>query len=76
MAEQEAGVPAWVTGRVLNLDGRPLAGAELDIWQNGDNRLYAVQDPDAPGDHLRGRYRTPGDRRTSMSSSAPPGIAA
>ena len=45
-------------GRVLDLDGRPLAGAELDVWQNGDNRLYAVQDPDAPDDHLRGRYRT------------------
>jgi len=58
MAEQEAGVPAWVSGRVLDLEGRPLAGAELDVWQNGDNRLYAVQDPDAPDDHLRGRYRT------------------
>ena len=36
--------------------------AELDVWQNGDNRLYAVQDADAPEDHLRGRFRT--DART------------
>jgi protocatechuate 3,4-dioxygenase beta subunit len=49
MAEQEAGVPAWVSGRVLDLEGRPLAGAELDVWQNGDNRLYAVQDPPSVG---------------------------
>jgi catechol 1,2-dioxygenase len=28
------------------------------VWQNGDNRLYAVQDPDAPEEHLRGRLRT------------------
>jgi catechol 1,2-dioxygenase len=57
IAEEEAGVPAWVHGRILSTDGEPL-DAELDVWQNGDNRLYAVQDPDAPEDHLRGRFRT------------------
>ncbi|MBN9622090.1 MAG: 6-chlorohydroxyquinol-1,2-dioxygenase, partial [Actinobacteria bacterium] len=60
IAEEEAGVPAWVHGRILSLDGTPL-DAELDVWQNGDNRLYAVQDPDAPEDHLRGRFRTRAD---------------
>jgi hydroxyquinol 1,2-dioxygenase len=59
--ELPAGEPTWVHGRVLSLDGRPLAGAELDVWQNGDNELYAVQDPDAPEEHLRGRFRTRGD---------------
>jgi protocatechuate 3,4-dioxygenase beta subunit len=39
---------------VLGLDGEPIAGAEVDVWQNGDNRLYAVRDADAPDDHLRG----------------------
>jgi hydroxyquinol 1,2-dioxygenase len=57
IAEEEAGIPAWVHGRILSVDGEPL-DAELDVWQNGDNRLYAVQDPDAPEDHLRGRFRT------------------
>ena len=36
-------------------------GAELDVWQNGDDRLYAVQHPEAPEDHLRGRFRTRDD---------------
>jgi catechol 1,2-dioxygenase len=58
MIEQAAGAPAWVFGRVLALDGTPIAGAELDVWQNGDNQLYAVQDAEAPEDHLRGRYLT------------------
>lgn len=58
MDEKDAGAPAWIHGRVLSLDGTPLAGAELDVWQNGDDLLYAVQDPEAPEDHLRGRYRT------------------
>jgi catechol 1,2-dioxygenase len=54
--EQAAGLPAWVHGRVLDLDGNPIAGAELDVWQNGDDLLYAVQNPDAPEEHLRGRF--------------------
>jgi hydroxyquinol 1,2-dioxygenase len=58
MAAEPAGMPAWVYGRVLDTDGEPVAGAELDVWQNGDDQLYAVQRPEAPEDHLRGRYRT------------------
>lgn len=58
LASEPAGEPAWVHGRVLSLDGTPIAGAELDVWQNGDDRLYAVQRPEVPEDHLRGRFRT------------------
>ena len=56
MAAEPAGTPAWVHGRVLSVDGSPVAGAELDVWQNGEDQLYAVQRPEAPEDHLRGRY--------------------
>lgn len=61
MAEEPAGTPAWIHGRVLSTAGEPIAGAELDVWQNGADRLYAVQRPEAPEDHLRGRYRTRDD---------------
>lgn len=61
MAEEPAGTPAWIHGRVLSNAGEPIAGAELDVWQNGSDRLYAVQRPEAPEDHLRGRYRTRDD---------------
>lgn len=56
--ESGAGVPAWVYGRVLDISGDPIAGAELDVWQNGADMLYAVQRPEAEEDHLRGRYLT------------------
>jgi hydroxyquinol 1,2-dioxygenase len=56
--EAGAGTPAWVHGRVLDPEGNPIAGAELDVWQNGENQLYAVQDPEAEEDHLRGVFRT------------------
>jgi catechol 1,2-dioxygenase len=61
IAAEPAGTPAWVYGRVLGVNGEPLADAELDVWQNGDNRLYAMQDPTAPEEHLRGRFHTRAD---------------
>ena len=51
-----AGEPALVHGRVLGLDGEPVAAAELDVWQNDANELYGVQDAETPEDHLRGRF--------------------
>jgi hydroxyquinol 1,2-dioxygenase len=59
--EGEAGVPALVHGRVLDTTGAPVAGAEVDVWQNGADQLYAVQRPEAPEDHLRGRFLTRDD---------------
>jgi hydroxyquinol 1,2-dioxygenase len=61
IAVEPAGVPTWVHGHVRDLDGAPIANAELDVWQNGDDRLYAVQKPEGPEDHLRGRFRTRDD---------------
>jgi catechol 1,2-dioxygenase len=58
VVEPGAGVPAWIYGRVLGTSGEPIAGAELDVWQNGADMLYAVQRPEAEEDHLRGRYLT------------------
>jgi catechol 1,2-dioxygenase len=46
-----------VTGRVTDVDGNPVAGATLDVWQNADDMLYAVQNPDSPPDNLRGLFR-------------------
>jgi catechol 1,2-dioxygenase len=71
VVEQGAGVPAWVHGRVLDVGGAPIAGAELDVWQNGVDMLYAVQRPEAPDDHLRGRYLTRPDGRYAFVAVRP-----
>jgi protocatechuate 3,4-dioxygenase beta subunit len=69
--EPDAGVPALVRGRVLDLDGRPIAGAEVDVWQNGADQLYAVQRPEAEEDHLRGRFLTRDDGSYSFVAVRP-----
>jgi hydroxyquinol 1,2-dioxygenase len=61
LAAKPAGDPTWVHGRVLDTEGSPIAGAELDVWQNGDDMLYSVQVPEGPEEHLRGRFRTRAD---------------
>ena len=61
VVEPGAGVPAWVYGRVLDVSGDAIADAEVDVWQNGADMLYAVQRPEAEEDHLRGRYLTRDD---------------
>ena len=42
------GQPAWVQGRVIDLDGRALAGAQVEIWQCDQAGHYHH-----PGDGLR-----------------------
>src|SRR5262245_13624607 len=58
-----AGDPAVVSGRVLGLDGKPIANAELDVWQADSNGLYDAQRPDAEELHMRGRFHTDKDGR-------------
>src|SRR5246500_5431237 len=41
----KTGAPPRVSGRVLDLDGKPIAGALLDVWQAQTSGLYDSQDP-------------------------------
>jgi hydroxyquinol 1,2-dioxygenase len=43
------GIPCVVTGRVVSVDGTPLPGARLDVWQANDRGFYDVQQPDVQG---------------------------
>ena len=55
------GTPAWIHGVVTDTAGAPIRAAELDVWQNGADRLYAVQRAEGLEDHLRGRFLTRND---------------
>jgi hydroxyquinol 1,2-dioxygenase len=57
------GPPALVGGRVLDLDGRPIEGALLAVWQAQTSGLYDSQDPNLAEMHMRGKFRTDAEGR-------------
>lgn len=51
-----------VRGRVLDVDGKPLAGVKIDVWQANDEGFYDVQQKGIQPDfNLRGVFRTGDD---------------
>jgi hydroxyquinol 1,2-dioxygenase len=65
------GVPALVSGRVLDLDGKPIAGAVLDVWQAQSNGLYDSQDKNPDQLHMRGKFRTDSEGRYLLRTVQP-----
>jgi hydroxyquinol 1,2-dioxygenase len=52
------GDPMVLRGTVRDTDGRPVAGATLDVWQTGADGRYDVQVPERDGLDLRGVFTT------------------
>jgi catechol 1,2-dioxygenase len=52
----------------VDRDGRPVAGAEVDIWHASPVGLYENQDPEQADMNLRGKFMTDGDGRFSFRS--------
>jgi catechol 1,2-dioxygenase len=71
IGERRSGAPVRVRGRILGTDGKPIAGAAIEVWQNDTNELYSVQDPDAPEGHLRGRFVSRDDGRYAFVGVRP-----
>jgi len=62
------GAPLFVSARVVDKDGRPVAGAEVDVWHASPVGLYENQDPDQADMNLRGKFTTDQDGRFSFRS--------
>src|SRR5580692_1825242 len=65
------GTPAVISGRVLDLDGKPIAGAVLDVWQAQTNGLYDSQDQALDGLHMRGKFRSDAEGRYLIRTVLP-----
>jgi catechol 1,2-dioxygenase len=57
------GDPLFVNGRVVDREGRPIEGAEVDVWQASPVGLYENQDPAQAEMNLRGKLTTDADGR-------------
>ena len=53
LTKGQAGERTWLHGRVVDKNGKPVANAELDFWQNADNGLYPAQDSEQDPHNLR-----------------------
>jgi len=63
LAEGVPGEPTLYMGRVTDTDGKPLAGALLDVWSGDGDGKYDVQLSDQPVMKARGRLRTDAEGR-------------
>lgn len=62
-------VNAWFKDR----DGKPIAGAEVDIWQSSPEGFYENQDPEQADMNLRGTFTTDAEGHISFRSVKPAG---
>ncbi|MBZ4016797.1 maleylacetate reductase and hydroxyquinol 1,2-dioxygenase domain-containing protein, partial [Streptomyces purpurogeneiscleroticus] len=71
LAEGLPGTPMYVSVRITDLDGEPLAGAVADVWQANEDGYYDVQLPDVDGPQLRARFRADDEGRIRFRSILP-----
>jgi catechol 1,2-dioxygenase len=67
------GDPIFVTVRVRDSDGRPVAGAEVDVWHTSAEGFYENQDPAQADMNLRGKFVTDAAGRIGFRSVKPAG---
>jgi catechol 1,2-dioxygenase len=67
------GPPLFVTARVRDGAGRPIAGAEVDVWHSSPEGFYEQQDPKQADMNLRGKFLTDADGAFGFRSVKPAG---
>ncbi len=66
------GEPSIVRGRVVDVDGHPVSGATLDVWQTNEDGFYDVQQKGVQPDfNLRGVFTSGEDGRYWFRSVKP-----
>ena len=55
------GPALFVTARVRDSAGRPIEGAEVDVWHSSPEGFYEQQDPKQAHMNLRGKFTTDAD---------------
>ena len=71
IAQGVPGEPTYYSGRVRSPDGKPIAGATLDIWSTDGEGFYDVQRKDTQGLRARAKIKTDADGRYSFWTIKP-----
>lgn len=67
----EQGQRIELRGRVLGIDGAPIAGATFIVWQTNHQGQYENEDPQQPPDNFRARFRTLDDGSYAVHTILP-----
>jgi hydroxyquinol 1,2-dioxygenase len=67
------GEPLFLTGRVMDVNGEPIAHALVEVWQPNSKGLYDIQDPIQPQNNFRGCFRTDREGKYAFETIVPPG---
>jgi hydroxyquinol 1,2-dioxygenase len=65
------GEPCFMEGRVLTVDGAPVPGARIEVWQADEDGYYDVQYADLDAPRGRGHLTADGDGRFRFWSVKP-----
>jgi catechol 1,2-dioxygenase len=71
MRADEPGDRLVLRGQVRSLDGSPIGGATLDMWQAGADGFYSGFHPDTPEGNLRGKVVTDAEGRFEVETVLP-----
>jgi catechol 1,2-dioxygenase len=71
MRPDEQGAPLVFSGRVTDLAGLPMDGAELDIWHADSEGYYSGFAPDIPAGNLRAVVKTDSEGRFEITTVQP-----
>ncbi|ADJ46620.1 catechol 1,2-dioxygenase [Amycolatopsis mediterranei S699] len=75
MSDGLPGTPLYVTGTVRGLDGFPVVGAVLDVWQADEEGAYESQVADVDEARLRAKYTSRADGTYCLRTIAPKGYS-
>jgi hydroxyquinol 1,2-dioxygenase len=67
------GLPIFVKAWVRDAQGRPVAGARVDVWHTSSEGFYENQDPQQADMNLRGTFTTDPDGHIAFRSVKPAG---
>lgn len=73
MSDGLPGTPLFVTGKVTDVEGKPVPGAILDVWQADGDGVYEAQLPEVDEARLRAKYQARDDGSYCVRTIAPLG---
>lgn len=73
LRSETPGPALYTSCRILDPQGRPIVGVEVDVWQASPVGLYENQDPTQADMNLRGKFTTDTQGRFAFRSVKPAG---